>query len=270
MTVDLQTIFPALGRRRSLWLVGWLTTSVIATVAPNAGAEPAVTAPAPGSTAAAAASASASGVPEVAPPPPQDMAPPPAPAAPTEPPAPAPVPVPPPLPAPSPVAPRLVLSPGEAVVHVAVNHRDAWLETRSYVDGGEFERTCQAPCDLRLRLEGREARVVAPGMTTSNVFRFDAGAGVAGVRVDGGSSSARRAGVVSLAAGIPIALAGMALFALGRVNDKPGLEGGGIAALALGGAGITVSLPLLVLGTTSVKNAKGSLIAVGPPRNASF
>lgn len=163
-----------------------------------------------------------------------------------------------------------MLSPGEAIVHVAVNRRDAWLETRSYVDGGDFLRTCAAPCDLKLQVEGREARVVAPGMTTSNVFRFDAGSGVAGVRVDGGSASARRAGILTLAAGIPVALAGMAMFALGRVHDKPGLEGGGIAALAVGGIGVAVSLPLLVIGSTSVKSAKGSQIALGAPQDVAF
>ncbi len=163
-----------------------------------------------------------------------------------------------------------MLSPGDALVHVAVNHRDAWLETRNYVDGGDFVRTCQTPCDIPLRVDGREARVVAPGMTTSNVFRFDAGSGVAGVRVDGGSASARRAGIITLAAGIPVALAGMAMFALGRVHDKPGLEAGGIAGLALGGVSVGISLPLLIMGTTSVKNAKGSMIALGAPSPAAF
>jgi hypothetical protein len=154
------------------------------------------------------------------------------------------------------------------VVHVAVSHHGAWLETRSYVDGGAFQRTCRAPCDLQLRVEGLEARVVAPGMTTSNVFRFDSGSGVAGVRVDGGSASARRAGIIALSAGIPVALAGMALFALGRVHDKPGLEAGGIAGLAAGGVTVGIALPLLLIGSTSVKNAKGSLIALSEPRAA--
>jgi hypothetical protein len=156
------------------------------------------------------------------------------------------------------------------VVHVAVNRRDAWLETRSYVDDGEFTRTCKAPCDIKLRVEGLELRVVAPGMTSSNAFRIDAGDGVAGVRVDGGSASARRAGIITLAAGIPVALAGMAMFALGRVHDKPGLEGGGIAALAVGGLSVGVSLPLLLVGTTHVKNAKGSQIAFTTLRTTAF
>jgi len=151
-------------------------------------------------------------------------------------------------------------------VHIAVSYHDAWLETRSYVDGGEFVRTCPAPCDVKLQVEGREARVVAPGMTTSNIFRFDAGGGTAGVRVEGGSATARRAGIITLAMGIPVALAGMALYAQGRVKDRTGLQIAGIAGLAAGGLSVAISLPLLIFGSTHVKDAKGSFIALsGPP-----
>jgi hypothetical protein len=139
---------------------------------------------------------------------------------------------------------------------------------RSYVDGGDFLRICHTPCDLKLLVEGREARVTAPGMTTSNVFRFDSGDGIAGVRVEGGSATARRAGIITLAIGIPLALAGMGLFAQGQVRDSKGLTAAGIAGLSAGGLSIVVSLPLLLIGTTHVKNAKGSLIAVSEPRAA--
>jgi hypothetical protein len=163
-----------------------------------------------------------------------------------------------------------VTSPGEALVHVAVSYRDAWLEMRSYVDGGEFVRTCATPCDLKLQVEGREARVVAPGMTPSNAFRFEGGSGVAGVRVEGGSQTARRAGIITLAVGIPVALVGMALFAQGRLKDNSGLEMAGIAGLSAGGLSVAVSLPLLLIGTTHVKNAKGSLIALAEPSASAF
>jgi hypothetical protein len=151
------------------------------------------------------------------------------------------------------------------VVHIAVSHKDAWLEMRSYVDGGAFQRICQAPCDLKLQVEGREARVSAAGMTTSNIFRFDGGDGTAGVRVEGGSASSRRAGIITLAVGIPVALLGMGLFAQGKVRDNQGLTVAGIAGLSAGGLSIAVSLPLLLIGTTHVKNAKGSLIARSEP-----
>jgi hypothetical protein len=139
---------------------------------------------------------------------------------------------------------------------------------RSYVDAGDFVRVCQAPCDLKLQVDGREARVTAPGMTTSNIFRFDAGSGTAGVRIEGGSASARRAGIITLAVGIPVALVGMGLFAQGRVKTSSSLQAAGIAGLAAGGLSITVSLPLLLIGTTHVKNAKGSLIALSEPGGA--
>jgi hypothetical protein len=146
-------------------------------------------------------------------------------------------------------------------VHLAVNYRDAWLETRQYVDGGDYVRTCRAPCDMNLNVQGLEARVVAPGMTPSNTFRFDAGTGAAGVRVDGGSAIARTAGVIALAAGIPVALGGMALFAHGNLQGKTGFKAAGIAALALGGVSVCVSFPLLLVGTTRVKSANGTRIA---------
>jgi hypothetical protein len=136
---------------------------------------------------------------------------------------------------------------------------------RNYVDGGEFIRTCRTPCDTLLQVDGREARVVAPDMTTSNIFRFASGSGTAGVRVDGGSASARRFGIITLAVGIPVALAGMALFAQGRVKDNTGLEAAGIAGLSAGGLSIAISLPLLLIGATRVKDANGSLIASSEP-----
>jgi hypothetical protein len=156
---------------------------------------------------------------------------------------------------------HFVTSPSEAVVHIAVNYRDAWLETRAYVDGGPFVRTCATPCDVRLQVEGLEARVSAPNMTTSNVFRFDGGTGRASVRVEGGSATARTAGIVSLAVGIPLALAGMAMTAQGAIKDSSGLRGVGIVGLSIGSLGILASIPLLLKGSTSVKDARGDRIA---------
>ncbi len=136
---------------------------------------------------------------------------------------------------------------------------------RSYVDGGEFTRTCRTPCDTLLQVEGREARVVAPGMTTSNIFRFSSGSGTAGVRVDGGSATARHVGIITLAVGIPVALLGMALFAQGRLKESTGLQAAGVTGLSAGGLSIAISLPLLLLGATRVKDANGSFIATNEP-----
>lgn len=239
------------------------TTTKVAESAPTA--PPTVGAPPTSGTPAPTPPASAEPVPAApSPAAPAPDAPAPAPAAP------APAALAPPPAAPAPTTTYVATSPGEALVHVGVNYRDAWLETRSYVDGGEFKRTCAAPCDIKLTVDGLEARVVAPGMTPSNVFRFDGGGGVAGVRVDGGSASARRAGIITLAVGIPVALVGMGLFAMGRVERSSGLEAAGITGLAAGGVTLAFSLPLLLIGSTHVKNAKGSQIAGIEPRWLNF
>lgn len=124
---------------------------------------------------------------------------------------------------------------------------------------------CRAPCDVWLEVEDREARVTAPGMTTSNVFRIEPGMGRAAIRVNGGSSSARTWGIVTLATGIPLALTGAALLAKGKQGSDDGLQAAGIGGLALGGASVVISLPLLLLGSTKVQNAKGSVIAWRAP-----
>jgi hypothetical protein len=102
-------------------------------------------------------------------------------------------------------------------------------------------------------------------MTPSNSFRFESGAGTAALRVSGGSASARRWGIVALAAGVPVALGGLAMLAYGNLKDRDALKLSGIAGLAVGGVMVGVSLPLLGAGTTKVRNAKGSVIALTIP-----
>jgi hypothetical protein len=108
------------------------------------------------------------------------------------------------------------------------------------------------------------ARASAPGMTTSNVFRIQPGAGPALVRVDGGSSSARTLGVIGLAAGIPIALGGAALFSYGQTKDRDGMAVAGAVMLGTGALAVLIALPLLVSGGTSVRNGEGRQIAAAP------
>lgn len=146
-------------------------------------------------------------------------------------------------------------------MHLAVNYPDAWLELRSHVDGTDWQRACAAPCDTVLHVDGMEARVVAPGMTTSNVFRLQAGRGTARFRVDGGSSRARDFGLVLMIAGVPVSLGGLSLFGMGRVNDDSGMQTAGAIVLGAGALSVLASLPLLIAGSTSVKDAKGDTIA---------
>jgi len=150
------------------------------------------------------------------------------------------------------------------VVHLAVTYPNAWLEARSRVDLDEWARVCPAPCDRAVRAEGVEMRVTAPGMTPSNAFVIEPGPGTARFRVSGGSSTARQLGIIGLGVGLPVSFAGMALFGLGSVEDHSGERTAGIVTLAVGAVAVLASLPLLLSGSTSVKNASGRYIATVP------
>ncbi|HEY3496772.1 MAG TPA: hypothetical protein VGK73_18870 [Polyangiaceae bacterium] len=155
-----------------------------------------------------------------------------------------------------------------ARVHLASNYPGTWLELRSSVDEGPWQRACAAPCDRALHVNGMLARAVAPDMTTSNAFRIDPGPGTALVKVEGGSSSHRTLGVVGLVTGIPIALAGMTLYSYGKVSDEKTTSTAGAIVLGTGAVIALIALPLLFSGRTAVKDGKGSMIAktLAPPQ----
>jgi hypothetical protein len=218
--------------------------------APGGQAAPLPTsAPAPGAPAPAPAPAPAEPAPPVTAAP---ASPPPATAAPSAPLAPAP---------PSAGATQQLDPTHEAFVHVASDYPGTWLELKNFVEGGDWQRACEVPCDRKLTVLGIEARVTAPDMSTSNVFRIQPGPGRALVRVDGGSALTRRLGVLGLSIGIPVALTGMAGLSYGTVSDRDGLALAGGIVLGTGGALLLASLPLLLLGTTDVRDARGSQIA---------
>jgi len=149
----------------------------------------------------------------------------------------------------------------EAFVHLASDYPGTWLELKNFVEGGDWERVCAIPCDRKLTVLGMEARVTADDMSTSNVFRIQPGPGRALVRVDGGSASTRRLGVLGLAVGIPLALTGMAGLGYGTMSDRDGLALTGGIVLGTGGVLVLASLPLLLLGTTDVRDGSGGVIA---------
>jgi hypothetical protein len=149
----------------------------------------------------------------------------------------------------------------EAFVHLASNYPNTWLELKNFIEGGDWQRVCQVPCDRKLTVLGIEARVTADDMSTSNVFRIQPGPGRALVRVDGGSAATRQWGVLGLSIGIPVALTGMAGLSYGTVSDRDGLALAGGIVLGTGGALLLASLPLLLLGTTDVRDARGGQIA---------
>jgi hypothetical protein len=98
-------------------------------------------------------------------------------------------------------------------------------------------------------------------MTPSQPFRIQAGAGAALLDVRGGSASSRAWGRTSFVLGVPISLLGMAGFAYGSFDDQPGLRGAGAISLGVGAALVLTALPLLVAGSTDVRNEHGDLVA---------
>jgi hypothetical protein len=160
------------------------------------------------------------------------------------------------------------LNADSAFVHLWASYPGAMLQLRSSVDEGPWQAACPAPCDRVLTVEGTEARVVAPGMSPSNTFRIEPGAGTAAFKVNGGSTEHRRLGTIALVAGIPLSLGGMGLWGYGRVEDKDGMKVAGAITLAVGGVLVIGSLPLLSAGSTRVYDSRGKNIArrFAPPR----
>ncbi|MEB2324655.1 MAG: hypothetical protein OZ921_19220 [Sorangiineae bacterium] len=144
----------------------------------------------------------------------------------------------------------------------------AWLELRDSVDQTPWRRACFAPCDARLRVDGMEARVAGPDLTTSNPFRIAPGRGTVRLAAAAGSPTARSIGTVGMIAGVPITLGGMGLYGYGRYEAQPAARTAGIVALAVGAITVLGSLPFLAAGSTTVRTADGKTIArrAAPPR----
>jgi hypothetical protein len=128
-----------------------------------------------------------------------------------------------------------------------------------------WQRACPLPCNQDLEVEGAEARVTAPGMTTSNAFRIDPGPGVARLAVAGGDANLRRWGITSLIGGLVLGLGGASLYGYGRIEHKEPVVTLGMVSLGLAGAAVIGSLPLLALGSTTVRDAHGRTIARQDP-----
>lgn len=178
--------------------------------------------------------------------------------------------LPPPAPQPTPPAkepPAGSKPPGNpdiAVVTLHVTYPGAWLELKDLMKRGSFERVCSAPCGLPIRVAASEARVTAPDMTASNVFRIDPGSGTARLRVEGGSKTHRDAGLIALSVGIPVTLTGMGILGYGRLKESSTLTTTGIVVLVAGGVAVLGSLPLLAAGKTRVRDGEGRVIARRP------
>lgn len=169
-----------------------------------------------------------------------------------------------PVAASAPPAPPATHDPTRSLVHLGSSYEGAWLELKSSVDESGWQRACPLPCDRSLVVEGFLARVSAPDMTTSNVFRIQPGVGTARIRVDGGSAKARSFGLLGLFVGIPTAVAGMTLYSYGRFAERDGMQLGGAVVLGTGAVTLLAALPLLLAGSTTVRDGRGSVIAEQP------
>jgi hypothetical protein len=105
-------------------------------------------------------------------------------------------------------------------------------------------------------------------MTTSNVFRIEPGRGRALVKVDGGSESSRTLGLTALIAGIPVSMVGGGLLGYGAIDDNDALKISGGITLGIGAAMVLTALPLLVAGSTDVRDGRGRQIARDLPRSS--
>jgi hypothetical protein len=164
---------------------------------------------------------------------------------------------------PAPAPPQMVQPDpaGRAHVTLFVSQPGAWLELRSLLLEGPWQRVCMAPCNRPLEVEGMEARVCGPGMTSSNAFRIEPGRGRAKIRVDAGSSTARTLGITGLVLGTPVAMAGMAMYGYGASRDTQSMQTAGAVTLSVGAVIVVAALPLLALGSTTVRDSQGEVIA---------
>lgn len=103
--------------------------------------------------------------------------------------------------------------------------------------------------------------MTAPGMTSSNTFLIEPGRGTASFKVNGGSSQSKQIGVISLASGLGVALVGMGVYGVGFLDEDKGVKTAGLVTMAVGGAAVLASLPLLSIGSTRVQNSKGKTVA---------
>lgn len=151
-----------------------------------------------------------------------------------------------------------------AHVEVEVARSGCWLELRPTLGGEGWTRACALPCSTTLVVEGREARVTGAGVTPSNPFFIEPGRGIARLEARPGSAHARRYGMVALATGIPLVLAGFTGHAFGQLEESPTLRDGGVAVAALGAAAVVAALPLLAAGATRVRDDRGRRVATAP------
>jgi hypothetical protein len=191
----------------------------------------------------------------------------------------------PPVPPPPPVNPPA--SPANAAewtrVHIVTQTPGVVLERRVgslstdprpsiYDSEPHWDRVCAAPCDAAAPL-GAQYRIGGEGVTTSGPFALHGPS--MELRVDGGSSTARRVGSYFAIIGFVAAAAGGAFLAVAALkpadssHPSTGLGGGGIAsivALATGGVMGITGIGLIAGNGTSVRDeSRKELARLAPP-----
>ena len=156
-----------------------------------------------------------------------------------------------------------------AVVHLAADYPGAVLELRSFVDSGAWQVACAVPCDRALVTLGIEARVSAPGMSTFERLSHRSGSGR---RARQGErrfcDGALRSASLGLAVGIPLGLAGTAMYSYGSYSDDDGLAIAGGVVLGTGAVMILAAIPLLALGNDERARRQRRQVDRDAPRTA--
>jgi hypothetical protein len=105
-------------------------------------------------------------------------------------------------------------------------------------------------------------RVTGPDARPSNPFFIDAREGEETLDVRAGSDQVHQWGQGALIAGVALVLAGGLAYGLGRMEDSDEAVIGGVAAMAIGGVGVAVSLPLIGSSGTTVRNGQGDRVGI--------
>lgn len=153
-------------------------------------------------------------------------------------------------------------------VHLYSTAPGTWLEVRPRQEKTvPWRRVCLAPCDESVDLEGQELRAAGDTVTPSNPIRVEGGTGTLRLSVDAGSSRARALGLGGIFVGVPVAMAGGAIFGLAKTTDVSHADAFatiGLVTVVVGGVISLASLPLLASGTTAVRNEAGTVVGSTP------
>jgi hypothetical protein len=163
-------------------------------------------------------------------------------------------------PAPAPAA-STASSASGVVIHLLGDLPHLRLEARPR-HAGAWVTACEAPCGRAVDVYHKALRVTGPDTRPSNPFFIDAREGEETLDVRAGSDHVHQWGQGALIAGVALALAGGLAYGLGRMEDSDEAVIGGVAAMAIGGVGVAVSLPLIGSSGTTVRNGQGDRVGI--------